>query len=166
LLQTDDPVQLLNAVADYLLEVVPSEYDRQRIREAFEALCVLDEFREGEMEVMLKAYYKAKGRTIPDISLRDLRDKLIKTYLFRWEGDGFRVDASLRNVLSNYLRTSQKDLWNQLVCAAYKIYIGFARKYPQYKKEYDDLAEPYKKNLEDANAFAECEQTVLKIAEA
>jgi hypothetical protein len=167
LLQSDDPVRALDEVAGYLLEVIPPTLERRRVREAFEALCVLDEFREGEMEVMIQAYCQARGEPVPQKSIRDLRDDLLKTYLFRWEGGGFRVDASLRNVLQQYLKHHQPDLWKQLNCAAYKIYLSYAEKYQQYRQEYERLAKPFKEALSDANgALAECEKTIQMVQPA
>lgn len=160
LLQVDDPIQALDDVADYLLEVVPPGLNRRRLRDVFESLCVLDEFREGEMEVMLNAYYRARSASRPLVSVRDVRDELSRTYLFRWEGSGFRVDESLRTVLRGYLKHRQLELWKQLNCAAYKIYAEFARNYAQYKDEYEKLAKPYKDALESAHVWTECEKTV------
>jgi hypothetical protein len=166
LLQDNNSTQTLGRVADYLLEVVPAGLDRKRLREAFEALCVLDEFREGEMEVMLRTYYKIKGEPVPPVSIRDMRDDLLKTYLFRWEGSGFKVDASLRNVLRSYLKISEKELWQGLNCSAYQIYAGFAQKYPQFQTEYTNLAEPFRANLEATNFWSECEKLHLAAAKA
>ncbi len=157
--QTDDPIRALDEVAEYFLEVIPPSLERRRLRDAFEAFCVLDEFREGEMEIMLKAYYEAKKQPMPPYSIREVRDDLLKTYLFRWEGGGFRVDASLRNVLKNYLKHHQPELWRRLNCAAYKIYLDYAEKYSQYRKEYEELAMPYREVLEKAGTLAECEKT-------
>lgn len=161
LMQTDDPIRALDEVAEYLLEVIPPSLERRRLRDAFEAFCVLDEFREGEMEVMLKAYYEAKKQVMPPYPIRDVRDDLLKTYLFRWEGGGFRVDASLRNVLQNYLKHHQPELWTQLNCAAYKIYLSYAERYQQYQTEYERLAAPYKSVLEASGALTECEKTIV-----
>ncbi len=166
LMQVDDPVKALNEVAEYLLDVIPPSLERRRLRDAFEALCVLDEFREGEMETMLKAYYEAKGQPLPPYPVRDVRDDLLKTYLFRWEGGGFRIDVSLRNVLQNYIKHHQPELWRELNCAAYKIYLSYAGKYPQYQQEYQILAAPYKTALEMAGALAECEKTMLTVQPA
>jgi len=166
LLQSDDPVRALDEVAGYLLEVIPPSLERRRVREAFEALCVLDEFREGEMEIMLKAYYEAKKQPMPPNPIREVRDDLLKTYLFRWEGGGFRVDASLRNVLQQYLKHHQPDLWKQLNCAAYKIYLSYAEKYPQYREEYEELAAPFRKTLATAGALADCERTIQTVQPA
>ena len=149
-MQADDPIRALDEVADYLLEVIPPSLGRRRLRDAFEAFCVLDEFREGEMETMLKAYYETKRQPMPPYPIRDVRDDLLKTYLFRWEGGGFRVDTSLRNVFQNYLKYNQPELWQQLNYAAYKIYLSYAEKYTQYRKEYEELAAPYKAVLDTA----------------
>ena len=163
LLQYKDPIQALDAVADYLLEVVSNGSNPKSLRQAFEALCVLDEFRDGEMEVMLKAYYGAKKEPMPPTTIRELQDELLGTHLFRWEGSGFRVDASLRNVLRNYLKNNQKGLWKHLNCTAYGIYSDFALKYTQYKLDYEKLAEVYRKNLEAIHAWTECQQARQQI---
>lgn len=161
LLQVDDPVAALDEVVGYLLDVVPpSSIERRYARNAFEALCVLDEFREVEMEKMLEAYYQFKGESIPQKSIRDLRDDLLKTYLFQWRGGGFRLDISLRNVLRNYLIYHQPDLWIHLNCTAYQIYRLYAQKYSQYRIEYEKLAEPYRKTLNNNGVLAECEKTM------
>ncbi|MEZ0397192.1 MAG: hypothetical protein ABWK53_12290 [Anaerolineales bacterium] len=160
LMQTDDPVRALDEVTEYLLEVIPPSMERRRLRDAFEAFCVLDEFREGEMETMLRAYYEAKKQPLPPYPIRDVRDELLKTYLFRWEGGGFRVDASLKNVLRNYLKQHQPELWRHLNCAAYQIYLKYADKYTQYRTEYQALAAPYREVLESHGDLAECEKTL------
>jgi len=166
LLQSDDSVRALDEVAGYLLDVIPPSLERRRVREAFEALCVLNEFREGEMEVMIQAYYQARGEPVPKKSIRDLRDDLLKTYLFRWEGGGFRVDASLRNVLQQYLKHHQPDLWQKLNCAAYTIYLSYAEKYQQYRTQYEELANPFKEALAATGALADCERTIQTVQPA
>jgi len=163
LMQTDDPIRALDEVAEYLLEVIPPSLERRRLRDAFEAFCLLDEFREGEMETMLKAYYEAKKQPMPPYPIREVRDDLLKTYLFRWEGGGFRVDISLKNVLQNYLKHHQPELWQQLNCAAYQIYLQYAQKYTQYKQEYMELAAPYKAVLKTTGSLTECENAIPKV---
>lgn len=158
LLQAQDHLQALDSIADYLLEVAPPGSNHKRIREAFEALCLLDQFREGEMDVMLKEYYRliqTPSSAAPDLALissRKIRDELLSTNLFFWEGDGYRIDVSLRTVLRNYLRISQNPLWVGLNRAANEIYTGYAENFPQYKSDYQKLAQTYKDALVEANA--------------
>ncbi len=149
-------------VVDYLLEVVPASLERKRIREAFEALCVLDEFREGEMETLLKTYYEAEEVPMPANSIREVRDDLIKTYLLRWDGGGFKVDRSLRAVLKDYLQTQKPNLWQALNRAAYGLYTGFAEKYPQYREAYLNLAIPYQAEIDRAGKSAGSSSTGFK----
>lgn len=166
LFQSDDSFRTLDEVADYLLDVIPPSLERRRVREAFEALCMLEEFREVEMEIMLTAYYEAKKQPMPPNPIREVRDALLKTHLFRWEGGGFRVDGSLRTVLKKYLEHYQPNLWQQLNCAAYKIYRFYAERYTQYQNEYEKLAAPFKSMLDTAGALAECEKTIPTVQPA
>ncbi len=172
LLQAHDPVQELDSIVDYLLGAAPPELNRQRLRESFEALSVLEVFRENEMDVIVKEYYRIKSNrpTRPlealPVPVRQLRDELLKTNLFYWVDDGFRIDGSLRIVLNNYLKRNQNGLWLGLNCAAYRIYSGYAEKYPRYQSDYEALALPYKNILESARAWEACAAALPKEAQA
>ena len=150
LAQGMNQVETLDAVAQMLLSVVPSR--RQTvIRQYFEALCVLDGFRDDEIPYMLAAYYNDnKFRLWDRAQIRELREELISTHLVRWEEGRFIMDDSIRLILDNYL--SQKEgpplAWQRLNCEAYQLYLKWAEDFPKYKEYYTNKAGRYAQALQ------------------
>lgn len=113
--------EILEQVADRLLEVVPVD-DRSSLREAFEALCVLrDGFRENEMPYLLAARRNQapEGSAYALPAMRKLRDRLLDTHLMRWQDKRYMLDEAVRAVLEAFLKRAHREIWKRLhECAA------------------------------------------------
>jgi len=142
---------ILDAVARRLLEVVPEER-RDRLREAFDALCVLKEgFRENEMPYLLAALRNTQpeGSAYTIAAMRELRDRLIETNLVRWQDKRYVLDEAVRTVLEQYLKLQRRDVWRRLHACAADLYATWAQKYPGSRGYYDQRAAYHRGVLEE-----------------
>jgi hypothetical protein len=133
---------VLDAVARRLLEVIPEER-RDRLREAFDALCVLkDGFRENEMPYLLAELRNTKpeGSAYSISAMRELRDRLLETNLVRWQDKRYVLDEAVRTVLEQYLKLQRRDVWRRLHACAADLYATWARKYPGSRGYFDQRA--------------------------
>lgn len=129
--QTPIDIEILEQVADRLLEVVPAD-DRHSLREAFEALCVLkDGFRENEMPYLLAARRNQmpEGAEYGLPEMRKLRDRLLGTNLMRWQDKRYMLDEAVRAVLETYLKLAHPDVWKRLHERAATLYQEWGDKY-------------------------------------
>ncbi len=129
--QTLIDVEILEQVADRLLEVVPAD-DRRTLREAFEALCVLkDGFRENEMPHLLavRRNGKPEGPEYELPAVRKLRDRLLETNLVRWQDKRYALDEAVRAVLETYLKLAHPNVWKRLHERAAALYQEWGDKY-------------------------------------
>jgi hypothetical protein len=133
---------VLDAVARRLLEVIPEER-RDRLREAFDALCVLkDGFRENEMPYLLAALCNTQpeGSAYTIAAMRELRDRLIETNLVRWQDKRYVLDEAVRTVLEQYLKLQRHNVWRRLHERATDLYATWAQKYPGSRGYYEQRA--------------------------
>ena len=133
---------VLDAVARRLLEVIPEER-RDRLREAFDALCVLkDGFRENEMPYLLAELRNTKpeGSAYSISAMRELRDRLLETNLVRWQDKRYVLDEAVRTVLEQYLKLQRRDVWRRLHACAADLYATWAQKYPGSRGYFDQRA--------------------------
>jgi hypothetical protein len=133
---------VLENVADRLLEVVPGDR-RHRLREAFDALCVLkDGFRENEMPYLLAELRNTKpeGSAYSISAMRELRDRLLETSLVRWQDKRYVLDEAVRTVLEQYLKLQRPDVWQRLHACAADLYATWAQKYPGSRGYFDQRA--------------------------
>lgn len=129
--RTPIDVEILEQVADRLLEVVPAD-DRHTLREAFEALCVLkDGFRENEMPHLLavRRNGKPEGPEYELPAVRKLRDRLLETNLVRWQDKRYALDEAVRAVLETYLKLAHPNVWKRLHERAAALYQEWGDKY-------------------------------------
>ena len=141
--------QTLNDTINIMLEVVP-ENQRERVRGYFEALCVLDGFRQEEIGPMLAAQDEHdEYRQWPINKIRQIRDELLDTYLVRWRDGLYQVDESVRRPMEYWLRQEKPDLWRRLHQAAYDLYTRWANDYPRSKEFYLALAQRHEQALAD-----------------
>jgi hypothetical protein len=134
--------RVLEDVADRLLEVVPGDR-RHRLREAFDALCVLkDGFRENEMPYLLAELRNTKpeGSAYSISAMRELRDRLLETSLVRWQDKRYVLDEAVRTVLEQYLKLQRPDVWRRLHACAADLYATWAQKYPGSRGYFDQRA--------------------------
>ncbi|PMP74679.1 MAG: hypothetical protein C0183_20905, partial [Roseiflexus castenholzii] len=123
--------EILEQVADRLLEVVPVD-DRSSLREAFEALCVLrDGFRENEMPYLLAARRNQppEGSAYALPAMRKLRDRLLDTHLMRWQDKRYKLDEAVRAVLEAFLKRAHREIWKRLHECAAKLYQEWGNAY-------------------------------------
>lgn len=137
-----DWIAEIGTIIDLLLDI---QAGRQRaiMRDYFEALCVLDGFREEEVPFMLAAYYEDPRReTMPIVEVRKLRDELVATNLVRWENSKFKIDEPLQRLLENYLKTQEPpERWQRLNCRAYQLYKQWTEEYTKYADFYGAKSE-------------------------
>jgi hypothetical protein len=134
--------RVLEDVANLLLEVVPGDR-RHRLREAFDALCVLkDGFRENEMPYLLAELRNTKpeGSAYSISAMRELRDRLLETNLVRWQDKRYVLDEAVRTVLEQRLKLQRKDVWRRLHECAADLYATWAQKYPGSRGYFDQRA--------------------------
>jgi hypothetical protein len=134
--------EALETVVDALLSVIPSDDQRQQARAYFEALCLLDGFREDEIPAMLAAYFDDPHyETFSTAQTRHVRDLLVKTHLVRWEEGKFVLDKSVQHILENLLKMTQPEIWRRLHCRAYLLYREWANEYSRFSEYYTARAD-------------------------
>lgn len=145
--QDDATIEAIEQAANELL-VVSSRSDLE-LREFFEALSPLQQFREEQIEPLLKAYYRAKNDTskenwikewkLPDYR-KQVRDRMLDTNLLRWEKGGYVMDRALQHLLQAYLAKGHRKVWNALNQAAYSMYSKWAVQFQDYRVYYEGQA--------------------------
>lgn len=139
--------QTLNDTINIMLEVVP-ENQRERLRGYFEALSVLDGFRQEEIGPMLAAREENDDyKQWPINKIRQIRDELLDTYLVRWRDGLYQVDESVRRPMEYWLRLEKPDLWRRLHQEAYALYTQWASDYPRSREFYLGLANKHEQAL-------------------
>jgi hypothetical protein len=142
---------VLEEVVCRLLEVV-LEDRRGRLREAFDALCVLkDGFREIEMPYLLAALrnIKPEGSAYSMSAMRELRDRLIETNLVRWQDKRYVLDEAVRIVLERHLKLQRHNVWRRLHEHAADLYETWAQKYPGSRGYFEPRANYHRSVLEE-----------------
>ena len=144
---------VLDAVARRLLEVIPEER-RDRLRETFDALCVLKNgFRENEMPYLLAELRNTKpeGSEYSISAMRELRDRLHETNLVRWQDKRYVLDEAVRTVFEQRLKLQRPDVWRRLHACAADLYATWAQKYPGSRGYFEPRAAYHRSVLgEDA----------------
>jgi hypothetical protein len=136
LAQRPNQAEALDQLANELFKVIPEE-QRSTLRPYFEALCVLDGFREQEIPYLLAAYHRDRSYLDwPESRLQNERKQLIDSHLMRWDERKFIIDDSIRVVLENFLRQRHHDTWRRLRCQAYRLYSAWARQFPKSERYY------------------------------
>jgi hypothetical protein len=150
LAQTPNPSDSLEMVAEALLDVVQPKERRRVVRDYFEALCLLDGFREDEIPPMLATYFdNPQYESWHPPQTREARDRLLETEMMRWEGGRFIIDESLRLALESLLRRDL-DLWRRLHCRAYRLYEEWGRRYRKLQPYYEQRAARHAEALRHA----------------
>jgi hypothetical protein len=120
------------------------ENRRPILRACFEALSVLDFFRETEMEEMLKAYAQlnAGPAELAAPQTRNLLTELQRTYLLRWDRQQsqYVVDDTVRITLSTWLRLEKLQLWKSLHRAAQSMFEQWALDFSVHRAYYEERA--------------------------
>jgi hypothetical protein len=140
LAQKSNPADSLEQAAEALLAVVQSKERQRHARAYFEALCLLDGFREDEIPPMLAAYFDdPQYETWTPPQTREERDGLLETHMMRWEGGRFIIDEPLRLVLESLVK-AQPELWQRLHCRAYRLYEEWGRRFLKWRTYYEQRA--------------------------
>jgi hypothetical protein len=149
LAQIQETSQALDVVAQTLLSVAPPE-QQGVLRRNFEALCLLDGFRDDEIPVMLAAYTQDPNLKWEIARIREEREKMVATHLVHWRDGKFVIDESIRRVLENYLeiKPEGKELWRRLHCQAFHLYTQWAERYQKSGAYFTDKANWHKQKLE------------------
>lgn len=156
-------LHLLDKAANYLLDVLPPtrpERDRYELRQYFEALCVLEGFRDDILPGMLQAYSDISAYSIQyfDNSTyskwdNEKRNKelslLIETHLVHWEKGRYVIDGSIQRILRAYLKQGNPSLWRRLHKRAYEIYLRWSEQYPKQTLHFQKLAQEHEQALHD-----------------
>lgn len=159
--QADPPEDGLEELVDALLDFVQSDVQRS-VREALEALCVLDRFREREIAIMV-AHQRAqpKGVELSMEDARSVRDLLLDNYLMRWQGDGYEINESVRVAYRSYLRYRASARFAAMTDLAIRMYCGWSTQYPNARTYYRRQAEQLKKLLASDCALAPTHSEVI-----
>jgi hypothetical protein len=141
LAQNENTVEAMEQAVQVLLSVVQPAHRYQQVRQYFEALCVLDGFREEEMAQMFAAYFGPQDTDWNITRVRVARDDCLRTHLMRWENSQFVIDKSLRLILRNLLQMKSPDSrWRLLEEHAYQMYSDWAKQYPKSSAYYQAKA--------------------------
>ena len=138
-----DAAILNRFVEEVLLSSLPEEH-RDTLRRYLEAVCVLEYFRETEMEQMIKGYLPGTG-TPPESeqhSVRVILRDLQRSYLVRWDRQKYQyfVDDTMRITLSGWLLLTAPERWSALHAEAQKMYEEWAETYPVHGDHYRQRA--------------------------
>ena len=145
-----DNTLALNQVIEMLLSVAPRQ-QRAALRQHFEALCLLDGFRDEEIPYMLAAYFKdSKYINLTNPQVRELREPMVNTHLVHWEEGKFTIDEAIRKILDNYLAVQKDDpdRWRRLHCQAYALYLKWAKRFPKSQQYFEQKASRHANILE------------------
>ena len=148
LAQNANTLEVMEQAAEVLLSVVQPAHHYLRVRKYFEALCILDGFREEEMALMFSAYFGPLDTDWSIARVREARDDCLRTHLMRWEKSQFVIDQSLRLILRNTLRLqSPNSRWQQLEQRARQMYADWAKQYPRSRAYYQTKADAHAQTL-------------------
>ncbi len=150
--QADPPEAGLEELVDVLLDFVQSDV-QWSVREALEALCVLDCFREREIVIMMTAHRRDTAELSMEAA-RGVRDLLLDNYLMRWQGDGYVINESVRVAYRSYLRYRAPARFETMTERAIQMYRGWAAQYPNAQTHYRRQADQLEKLLASAGALA------------
>jgi energy-coupling factor transporter ATP-binding protein EcfA2 len=149
LAQNEDTLEAMEQAVEVLLSVVQPAHRYQQVRQYFEALCVLDGFREEEMAQMFAAYFGPQSGDWDIARVRAAWDDCVRTHLMRWENSQFIIDKSLRLILQNLLRLlSPNTRWQMLEERAYQMYSAWAKQYPRSAAYYQAKADSHARALQ------------------
>jgi hypothetical protein len=149
LAQNENTLEAMEQAVEVLLSVVQPAHRYQQVRQYFEALCVLDGFREEEMIQMFAAYFGLHGGEWDIARVRVARDDCLRTHLMRWENSQFVIDKSLRLILQNLLRLqSPNSRWRMLEECAYQMYSAWAKQYLKSSAYYQAKADSHARALQ------------------
>jgi hypothetical protein len=155
LAQSENTPEAMDEAVRVLLSVVQPAHRSQRVRQYFEALCVLDGFREDEMTHMFTAYLGPDDGEWTTPRVREARDECIRTHLMRWENSQFIIDKSLRLILLNTLQLQKPNTkWRLLEEQACQMYTAWAEKYPKSRAYYQAKADTHTRALQSHSAEA------------
>lgn len=152
LAEESDRSKALDLAVETLLSVIPLP-DRKAARTAFEALCVLESFREPEIQTMMATRYGDDNGELTIGEARKSRNLLLSTHLLRWQEGGVVIDGALAHLLRNYLQQDQPELFLRLHRRAFDMYSQLASGFvsePETQKYYADLAEAHRIAMQNA----------------
>jgi len=138
--------QSFRHIVDTLLALSGSNAkQRQKTREYFEALCILDGFKEAEIIQLLPVYTSA-GSLSPK-EARDVMSSLLETKLTAFTGGRYQIHDSVRPVLEKYLRVCEPDIWRNLQEAAVAMYTNWAEQYEVHSQRFTERAQRHRDAL-------------------
>ncbi len=138
--------QSFRHIVDTLLALSGSNAkQRQKTREYFEALCILDGFKEAEIIQLLPVYTSA-GSLSPK-EARDVMSSLLETKLIAFTGGRYQIHDSVRPVLEKYLRVCEPEIWRKLQKAAVAMYTKWAEQYQVQSQRFTERAQKHRDAL-------------------
>ena len=107
-----EPDQALDYALGEMLKFIPSSHNRS-VRNAIQALSVLDGFNEVDIPPILESYL---GQDMPAQSQRAVRDLLLSYSLagYDTEKGRYRIPPAVRILAENFLRVINPELWRNL----------------------------------------------------
>jgi hypothetical protein len=118
---------------DILLLLSGTDAERKQTRTYFEALCILDGFKEVEIKELLSEQSQSP---LSGAKARAVMSTLLQTTLVEFRDKRYHIHDSIRPVLEKYLCICKPETWNMLQRAAAAMYEKWAEDYPQYHQEF------------------------------
>ncbi|MEZ4676330.1 MAG: hypothetical protein R2932_19070 [Caldilineaceae bacterium] len=107
--------------------------DQQEKRDYFEALCVLEGFREWEVSTLLDIYLSTNTYREQPRQVRHVVNTLLETHLVQWaeESKVYVINESVRYILEEFLKRRRELMWRRLHEGALALYQSWIKKQPK-----------------------------------
>ena len=132
---TPEFCQEFSRIVDTLLPLSGTDAERKQTRTYFEALCILDGFKEPELKELLSAQSQSP---LSGAKARAVMSTLLQTALVEFRDKRYHIHDSIRPVLEKYLCICKPETWDTLQRAAATMYEKWAGDYPQYHQEFKE----------------------------
>jgi hypothetical protein len=131
---TPEFCQEFSTIVDNLLSLSGPDAERKRTRTYFEALCILDGFREVELKELLSAQSQSP---LSNAEARAVMSTLLQTALIEFRDNRYHIHDSIQPILEKYLYICKPETWDTLQGTAAAMYEKWAGGYPQHRLEFE-----------------------------
>lgn len=142
---------VLNGLADFLLG------QWRDYRQDFEAVSILQSFREWELAPVLDAYDPSANYATDQRKTRDKNNELLQTRLIQWSPElkAYEMHQPVKKVLETYLLLEKPDVWRNLHDAAQQLYLRMADQHTKFSNEFRERAAHHTECLEKPSSIAQ-----------